>query len=185
MENSIPTPTDFDYQAFTEYLSGIEDEISPRQVLEGLGAELDELDAELDGYNEQLWGSDKETRRHMAVTAMEAYDLNLLAQDPDFNVRILALCNPAASPSVLDLAVDDAAKNDKYTLMIVANNPNTSGATLHKILDFGGDELEIRNALLAHPNADEILKSKMDVTPEDEEAKLQLRRGRIDRRGNR
>lgn len=161
MEQQTDTATPFNYPQFVKYLDGIESETSPRRMLDDLVTMLDELDAELDGYNERLRAGDKDTRRQLAATAIDAYNLNLLAQDPDFNVRILALCNPAATPSILDQAVDDAGTNDAYTLMIVANNPNTSSATLHKILDFGGSEPEVRNALLAHPNADEILRAKM------------------------
>jgi len=163
MIDRIPTITGFDYQGFTEYLGGIESEIAPRRVIHELDNYLDTLEAELAGYNAELLERDKETRRRIAMTAIGAYDLNLLAQDPDFNVRTLALCNPAAPPSILDRAVDDAASGDKYTLMIAANNPNTSLATLNKILDFEGDELEIRNALEAHPNADDLLKAKMGI----------------------
>jgi hypothetical protein len=163
MENITASTTSFNYQEFSNYLDDIEAEVSPRQMLDDLNASLDSLDIELNEYNEKLKEGDKKTKRKMAVSAMEAYNLNLLAQDEDFNVRTLALCNPAISPSILDQATDDAiSSDDKYTLMIVANNPSATSSTLNKIFDFGGDELEICNALLAHPNADEILKFKLN-----------------------
>ena len=84
--------------------------------------------------------ADKDTKRKMAVAAMESYNLNLLARDEDFNVRTLALCNKAISPAILDQAVEDAGSDDKFTLMVIANNPSASSSTLSRIFDLAGDE---------------------------------------------
>lgn len=161
METATAT---FKYQDFSDYLGDIEAQISPRKVLSNIDEILTGVESDLDRYNEKLSSSDEETKREMAMSAMEAYNLNLLSRDENFNVRTLALCNPAISPAILDQAVDDAATSDKYTLMIVANNPSATTATLNKIFDFGGDELEIRNAILANPNCDDVLRFKVDVT---------------------
>ena len=157
----METTTAFNYQDFSEYLSDIEAQVSPRQVLTDINGVLTDVEASLDSYNETVTGADEETKRQLAMSTVGAYNLNLLSQDENFNVRILALCNPAASPTVLDQAVDDSP-TDKYILMIVANNPSASLPTLNKIFDFGGEELEIRTALLANPNTDDILRFKID-----------------------
>jgi hypothetical protein len=152
----------FNYQDFSDYLGDIEAQISPRRALSDIDEILAGVESDLDSYNEMVSGSDEKTRREMAMSAMEAYNLNLLSQDENFNVRTLALCNPAVSPAILDQVADDAATSDKYTLMIVANNPSATIATLNKIFDFGGDELEICNAILANPNCDDVLRFKVE-----------------------
>jgi hypothetical protein len=155
--------TTFNYQDFSQYLDGIEEQISPRQVLTGVDTLLADIEEDLDGYNEQVTGASEETKRKLATEAIETYDLNLLARDENFNVRTLALCNPHASPAILDQAVDDASSSgDKYTLMIVANNPSANLSTLNKIFDFGDGELEIKDALLANPHTDDILRFKIE-----------------------
>lgn len=153
---------DFDYDEFGRYLDDIETQLSPWHVLEELDGTVDQVEDELDSYNSEIMSSDKETKRKMAVVAIESYNLNLLARDEDFNVRTLALCNKAISPSILEQTVEDAGSDDKFTLMVIANNPSASSSTLSRIFDLAGDEREVQTAILGNPNCDDVLKFKVD-----------------------
>jgi len=156
----------FDYDEYGQYLDDIEAELSPWQALKDFDDVADQVESDLDSYNEEIMSADKATKRKMAVAAIEAYNLNLLAKDEDFNVRTLALCNREISPTVLDQAVEDASSDDRFTLMVVANNPKTSINTLNRIFDLAGDEQEIQTAILDNPNCDDILRYKVESARE-------------------
>lgn len=151
----------FNYDEFGQYLDGIETQLSPWHVLEELDNTVEQVEAGLDSYNAKIMSADKDTKRKMAVAAMESYNLNLLARDEDFNVRTLALCNKAISPAVLAQTVEDAG-SDKFTLMVVANNPSASSSTLNRIFDLAGDEGEVQTAILGNPNCDDVLKFRVE-----------------------
>lgn len=92
----------------------------------------------------------------------DQYNLNLLARDEDFNVRMLALCNKAISSAILGWTVEDAGSNDKFTLMVIANNPSASSGTLSRIFDLAGDEREVQTAILKNPNCDDVLRFRVE-----------------------
>ncbi len=166
-----PTPTqetekqnnnDFNYDEFGQYLDNIEAQLSPWRILEELDDTAKQVEDELDSYNTEIMSADKNTKRKMAVATIESYNLNLLARDEDFNVRTLALCNKAISPAILDQAVEDAGSDDKFTLMVIANNPSASSSTLSRIFDLAGDEREVQIAILGNPNCDDVLKFRVE-----------------------
>ena len=152
----------FNYDEFGQYLDDIETQLSPWHILEELDDTVEQVEDELDSYNTEIMSADKDTKRKMAVAAMESYNLNLLARDEDFNVRTLALCNKAISPAILDQTVEDAGSNDKFTLMVIANNPSASSSTLSRIFDLAGDEREVQTAILGNPNCDDVLKFRVE-----------------------
>ena len=152
----------FNYDEFGQYLNDIKTQLSPWHILEELDDMVKQVEDELNSYNAKIMSADNDIKRKIAVTALESHDLNLLARDKDFNVRILALCNKAISPAILDQAVEDAGGNDKFTLMVVANNPSTPISTLNKIFDLAGDEREVQTAILGNPNCDNVLKFKVE-----------------------
>ena len=152
----------FNYDEFGQYLDDLEAQLSPWHILEELDDAVEQVENELNSYDAEIMSADKETKRKMAVTALESYSLNLLARDEDFNVRTLALCNKAISPAILDQVVEDASGDDKFTLMVIANNPSTSSSTLGRIFDLAGDEKEVRAAILGNPNCDDVLKFRVE-----------------------
>lgn len=152
----------FNYDEFGQYLDDIETQLSPWHILEELDDTVEQVEDELDSYNAEIMSADKDTKRKMAVAAMESYNLNLLARDEDFNVRTLALCNKAISPAILDQTVEDAGSDDKFTLMVIANNPSASSSTLSRIFDLAGDEREVQTAILGNPNCDDVLKFRVE-----------------------
>lgn len=151
----------FDYDEFEQYLNDVEIQLSPWHILEELDETVNQVEDELDSYNAEIMSADKETKRKMAVAALESYNLNLLARDEDFNVRTLALCNKAISPAILDQIVEDAGSDDKFTLMVIANNPSASSSTLSRIFDLAGDEREVQTAILNNPNCSDVLKFRV------------------------
>lgn len=151
----------FNYDEFGQYLDDIETQLSPWHILEELDDTVEQVEDELDSYNAEIMSADKETKRKMAVAALESYNLNLLARDEDFNVRTLALCNKAISPAILDQTVEDAGSDDKFTLMVIANNPSASSSTLSRIFDLAGNEREVQTAILNNPNCNDILKFRV------------------------
>ena len=171
IDKTTPTPTQeagkqnnnsFDYDEFGQYLDDIETQLYPWHILEELDDTVEQIEDELDSYNTEIMSADKETKRKMAVAAMESYNLNLLARDEDFNVRMLALCNKAISSAILGRTVEDAGSNDKFTLMVIANNPSASSGTLSRIYDLAGDEREVQTAILKNPNCDDVLRFRVE-----------------------
>lgn len=154
----------FDYDEFGQYLDDIETQLSPWHILEELDDTVEQVEDELDSYNQEIMSANKDAKRKLAITAIEAYNLNLLAKDEDFNVRTLALCNKAISSATLDQAVEDASNDDRFTLMVVANNPSTARSTLTRIFNLAGDEKEIQTAILGNPNCDDVLKFRIEST---------------------
>ncbi len=152
----------FDYDEFGQYLDDIETQLSPRHILDELNETIDSVENELDSYDSNIMSSSKETKRKMAVAAIESYNLNLLARDEDFNIRTLALCNKAISPAILEQTIEDIGNDDKFTLMVIANNPSASTRLLGRIYDLAGDEREIQTAILRNPNCDDVLRFKIN-----------------------
>ena len=152
----------FNYDEFGKYLENIETQLSHWRILEEFDDTAKQVENELDSYDAEIMSADKDTKRKMAVAAMESYYPNLLARDEDFNVRTLALCNKAISPAILDQAVEDAGSDDKFTLMVIANNPSASNSTLNRIFDLAGDEREVQTAILGNPNCDDVLRFRVE-----------------------
>ena len=146
------------YFEIDDFIFNIDRELSS---LSGADQLLDNLEKDLKKSVIDLKSSDEKAKRQLAATVDDAYYTDILAQDDSFHVRTIALCNPATSTSVLNKAAQ-SSKNDKYTLMIIAHNPNTSLETLNEIIVYGGGEEEIRNAVLQHPNCNDILRLKIE-----------------------
>ncbi len=165
-----PTPTQetekqnnngFNYDEFGRYLDNIEKQLSPWHILKEIDNTLNRVEGQLDLYDAEIMSADNDTKRKIAVAAMESYNLNLLVRDKDFVVRMLALCNQAISPAILAQTVEDVGSNDKYTLMVIANNPSASSNTLSRIFDLAGDEREVQTAILGNPNCDDVLRFRV------------------------
>ena len=82
IDKTTPTPTQeagkqnnnsFDYDEFGQYLDDIEAQLSPWHILEELDDTVEQIEDELDSYNTEIMSADKETKRKMAVAAMESY----------------------------------------------------------------------------------------------------------------
>lgn len=110
---------------------------------------------------EQIKKSDDKSKRKLAATIDDAYYTDVLALDDSFHVRTMALCNPATSSAVLKKLAEDSLQ-DKFTLMIIAHNPNTSTETLNLLFTYGGDNEEICRAILQNPNCSEVLRFKIE-----------------------
>ncbi len=110
---------------------------------------------------EQIKKSDDKSKRKLAATIDDSYYTDVLALDDSFHVRTMALCNPATSSAILKKIAEDSLK-DKFTLMIIAHNPNTSAETLNLLFTYGGDSEEICSAILANPNCNEVLRFKIE-----------------------
>ena len=110
---------------------------------------------------DQIKSSDDKSKRKLAATIDDAYYTDVLALDNSFHVRTMALCNPATSAAILK-KMTESSLQDKFTLMIIAHNPNTSTETLNQIFIYGGDSEEIRSAILQNPNCNDVLRFKVE-----------------------
>ena len=110
---------------------------------------------------EQIKNSDNKSKRKLAATIDDSYYTDVLALDDNFHVRTMSLCNPVTSAAILQKMTESSLK-DKFTLMIIAHNPNASAETLHQIFTYGGDNEEICEAILQNPNCNDVLRYKIE-----------------------
>lgn len=148
----------FNKQEMDDFLSSLNRELSSLNSTDRL---LGNLEQDMKQSISQIKTSDEKSRRKMAATINDAYYTDILAQDSNFFVRTLALCNPVTSSAILQKAAEDA-QNDPYTLLVIAHNPNAAPETLNQILTYGGGEEEVRRAVLNNPNCNDILRVKIE-----------------------
>ena len=152
------TSDTLDYTEFDDFLEALGSEISSLGSADDL---LSNLESDMKNSLEQIKNSDVKTKRRLSATIDDSYYTNVLAQDADFHVRTLALCNPATSSAVLKKLTDSFLEDD-FTLMIIAHNPNTDADTLNRIFTYGGGKEDIRRAISENPNCNEALRFKIE-----------------------
>lgn len=118
----------------------------------------DEIDGALDARKTEVTEWPKDKKRQEAVELGDTYALNLLSMDEDFNVRILAMCNPDVPTNSMKRLVESG--ND-YTRLVIANNPSATSDILDRIAELT-DEREVLNAVKLHPNASSVTKYRIE-----------------------
>jgi hypothetical protein len=146
-----------DYSEIDNFVAGLSYELSS---LDGADSLLAGLENDMKQSIGQIKNSDQKTKRKLCAAIDDSYYTDILAQDDSFHVRTIALCNPVTSAAVLKKVAEDSLK-DKFTLMIIAHNPNASLETLNQIFTYGGDVAEIREAVLNNPNCNDVLRFKI------------------------
>lgn len=139
-------------------LSEVEQSTSGEHLL----AEIDELCGEIDSGLEARkkeiaeWSLDR--KRKEAVDSQDAFVLNLLSMDENFNVRTLSACNPNITATSLRRLAEGA--ND-YIRMVIANNPNVPTDILDRISETSGEQ-EVLDAVKANQNTSSVTRYKIE-----------------------
>jgi len=124
--------------------------------------EIDDLCREVQGgleaRKEEIVEWPVERKRKEATDSKDAYVLNLLSMDENFNVRTLSACNPNTPANSLRRLAEGA--ND-YVRMVVANNPNASPDILDRISELSGEQ-EVLNAVKGNGNVSAVTKYKIE-----------------------
>ena len=147
-----------DYADLDNFMNNLDLEISSLSSTDSL---LDNLETEMKNSIEQIKNSDAKTKRKLAATINDSYYTKVLAEDENFFVRTLALCNPATSSAVLKKMAESFLK-DPFILMVIAHNPNADLETLNKIFTYSGSKADVRSAILANPNCSDTLRYKIE-----------------------
>lgn len=137
-------------------------EVKESTSTERLFAEIDDLCSEIDNAldlrKQEIAEWPAEQKRKEATDTTDAYVLNLLSMDENFNVRTLSACNPAMPENSLRRLIENT--ND-YIRMVVANNPNCPSDILDRIAELSAEQ-EVLDAVKAHPNLSSVTRFKIE-----------------------
>ncbi len=137
-------------------------EVEDLPDVEDIFADIDSMCTEIDqGLEEKKrevakWPLEK--RRKEAAEGNDPFILNILSMDENFNVRVLAFCNPNVPENSMRRALEGASD---YIRMIIAHNPNTPSDVLDRLVKLTS-EPEVLNAVKSHPNASKVTKYKIE-----------------------
>lgn len=141
-----------------ELLNEVEESSSGRRIL----TEIDDLCSEVEGGFEarkkEIAEWPVERKRKEATDSKDAYVLNLLSMDENFNVRTLSACNPNTPANSLRRLAEGA--ND-YIRMVIANNLGTPSEILDRISELSGEQ-EVLDAVRGNGNVSTVTKYKIE-----------------------
>lgn len=141
-----------------ELLNEVEESSSGRRILTKIDDLCSEVEGGFEARKKEIAEWPVERKRKEATDSKDAYVLNLLSMDENFNVRTLSACNPNTPANSLRRLAEGA--ND-YVKMVIANNPNSSPDILDRISELSGEQ-EVLDAVKGNANVSTVTKYKIE-----------------------
>jgi len=139
-------------------LNDVEQSTDGKKLFVDIDSMCDDIDAGINNRKQEVENWSIEQKRKEAVDTEDAFVLNLLSMDEDFNIRTLSACNPNIQNTSLKRLAESA--ND-YIKMVIANNPNVAHEILDRIAELT-DEQEVLDAVKNNPNVSKVTKYKIE-----------------------
>ena len=141
-----------------DLLNEVEQSTNGKKLLAEIDDLCGEIDVGIETRKQEVGGWPLERKRTEAVDSADAFVLNLLSMDENFNVRTLSACNPKTPANSLRRLAEGA--ND-YVKMVIANNPNSSPDILDRISELSGEQ-EVLDAVKGNGNVSTVTKYKIE-----------------------
>lgn len=139
-------------------LNEVEQSTDGKKLFGSIDDMCGEIDTGIEKRKTDIENLPIEQKRKGAVDSEDAFELNLLSMDEDFNIRTLSACNPNMPSNSLRRLAESS--ND-YIRMIIANNPNVAHDILDRIAEVT-DEQEVLDAVRSNPNVSKVTKYKIE-----------------------
>ena len=139
-------------------LNEVEQSTDGKKLFSSIDDMCSEIDTGIEQRKTDIESWPKEQKRKEAVDTDDAFVLNLLTMDEDFNIRTLSACNPNVPNNSLRRLAESS--ND-YIRMVIANNPNVASDILDRIAEVT-DEQEVLDAVRSNPNVSKVTKYKIE-----------------------
>jgi len=140
-----------------DLLNEVEQSTNGKKLLAEIDDLCGEIDVGIETRKQEVSRWPLERKRIEAVDSADAFVLNLLSMDENFNVRTLSACNPNTPANSLRRLAEGA--ND-YVKMVIANNPNSSPDILDRISELSGEQ-EVLDAVKSNGNISTVTKYKI------------------------
>ncbi|MBU0456354.1 MAG: hypothetical protein KKA99_06250 [Gammaproteobacteria bacterium] len=139
-------------------LNEVEQSTDGKKLFASIDDMCGEIDSGIEKRKSDIENLPVEQKRKEAVDSEDAFELNLLSMDEDFNIRTLSACNPNMPNNSLRRLVESS--ND-YIRMVIANNPNVAHDILDRIAEVTNEQ-EVLDAVRSNPNVSKVTKYKIE-----------------------